>query len=160
MAISRIRKTQQLIRQKLKEKIFQYNCEVFYEDTDMGGRVYHANYLKFIERARSKFIDSLNVDQRLLLLEEKKVFIVKNIVADYLLPAYFRDKLVVSTNLVELKRASMILKQEIMRDNQKLFKCNVRLAMLNSTGKPEKFSADLVLNMETFFRPTQKKIGE
>ena len=144
----------------MKENMFQYNCEVFYEDTDMGGRVYHANYLKFIERARSKFINSLNVDQRLLLLEEKKFFIVKNIVADYLLPAYFGDKLVICTNLVELKRASMILKQEIMRDDQKLFKCNVRLAMLNSIGKPERFSADLVLNIETFFESTQKKIGE
>ena len=140
--------------------MFQYNCEVFYEDTDMGGRVYHANYLKFIERARSKLIESLNVDQRLLLLEEKKFFIVKNIVADYLLPAYFGDKLLVCTNLVELKRASMVLKQEIMRDDQKLFKCNVRLAMLNSTGKPERFLADLVRNIETFFETTQKKIGE
>ena len=140
--------------------MFQYNCEVFYEDTDMGGRVYHANYLKFIERARSKFIESLNVDQRLLLLEEKKFFIVKNIAADYLLPAYFGDNLIIRTNLVELKRASMILKQEILRDDQKLFKCNVRLAMLNSTGTPEKFSDDLVLNIETFFESTQKKIGE
>ena len=126
----------------------------------MGGRVYHANYLKFIERARSKLIESLNVDQRLLLLEEKKFFIVKNIVADYLLPSYFGDKLVICTTLVELKRASMILKQEILRDDQKLFKCNVRLAMLNSNGKPEKFSADLVLNIETFFKFTLKKIGE
>ena len=134
--------------------MFQYNCEVFYEDTDMGGRVYHANYLKFIERARSKLIESFNVDQKLLVLKEKKFFIVKNIVADYLLPAYFGDKLVICTNLVELKRASMILKQEILRDDQKLFKCNVRLAMLNSTGKPEKFSADLVLHVETFFKVT------
>ena len=54
----------------------------------------------------------------------------------------------------------MILKQEILRDDQKLFKCNVRLAMLNSTGTPEKFSDDLVLNIETFFESTQKKIGE
>ena len=59
--------------------MFQYNCEVFYEDTDMGGRVYHANYLKFIERARSKFIEYLNIDQRALLSEEKKFFVVKNI---------------------------------------------------------------------------------
>ena len=144
----------------MKENMFQYNCEVFYEDTDMGGRVYHANYLKFIERARSKFIDSLNVDQRLLLLEEKKFFIVKNIVADYLLPAYFGNKLVVSTNLVELKRASMVLKQEILRDDQKLFKCNVRLAMLNSSGKPEKFSVNFVDNIEKFFKFSRKKIGE
>ena len=136
--------------------MFQYNCEVFYEDTDMGGRVYHANYLKFIERARSKLIEVLNVDQRVLLLEEKKFFIVKNIVADYLLAAYFGDKLVICTNLIELKRASMTLKQEILRDDQKLFKCTVRLAMLNSSGKPEKFSADLVLNIETFFKFSQR----
>ena len=138
----------------MREKMFQYNCEVFYEDTDMAGRVYHANYLKFIERARSKLIESFNVDQKLLVLKEKKFFIVKNIVADYLLPAYFGDRLKICTNLVELKRASMILKQEILRDDQKLFKCNVRLAMLNSTGKPEKFSADLVLHVETFFKVT------
>ena len=132
--------------------MFQYNCEVFYEDTDMGGRVYHANYLKFIERARSKFIESLNVDQRVLLLEEKKFFIVKNIVADYLLPAYFGDRLVIYTTLIELKRASMILKQEILRDDKNLFKCNVRLALLNSAGKPQKFSMDLALNIENFFK--------
>ena len=144
----------------MKEKMFQYNCEVFYEDTDMGGRVYHANYLKFIERGRSKLIESLNVNQRVLLLEEKEFFIVKNIVADFLLPAYFGDKLVIYTNLLELKRATMILKQEILRDDQKLFKCNVRLAMLNYAGKPEKLSADLVLNIENLFKFTQKKVGE
>ena len=144
----------------MKEKIFQYNCEVFYEDTDMGGRVYHANYLKFIERARSKLIESLNIDQRVLLLEEKKFFIVKNIVADYLSPAYFGDKLVIYTNLIKLKRASMIMKQEILRNDQKLFKCNVRLAMLNSIGKPEKLPLDLVLNIQAFFKFIQKKIGE
>ena len=143
----------------MKEKIFQYNCEVFYEDTDMGGRVYHANYLKFIERARSKFIESLNVDQRLLLLEEKKFFIVKNIVANYLSPAYFGDRLAINTTLIELKRTSMILKQEILRDNKKLFKCNVRLALLNSTGKPEKFSMDLAINIKNFLN-LSKKMGE
>tara|TARA_B100001063_G_C16354642_1_gene353094 strand:+ start:71 stop:499 length:429 start_codon:yes stop_codon:yes gene_type:complete len=137
---------------KLKEKIFQYNCEVFYEDTDMGARVYHANYLKFIERARSKLIESLNIDQRVLLSEEKKFFIVKNIVADYLLPAYFGDKLAIYTTLIELKRASMILKQEILRGDKKLFKCNVRLALLNSTGKPEKFSMHLANDIKNFFK--------
>ena len=144
----------------MEEKIFQYNCEVFYEDTDMGGRVYHANYLKFIERARSKFIEFLNIDQRAMLLEEKKFFVVKNIVADYLLPAYFGDKLVIFTTLIELKRASMILKQKILKDNKSIFDCNVRLALLNSSGKPEKFSVDLILNIETFFKVYHKKMGE
>ncbi len=118
----------------------------------MGARVYHANYLKFIERARSKLIESLNIDQRVLLSEEKKFFIVKNIVADYLLPAYFGDKLAIYTTLIELKRASMILKQEILRGDKKLFKCNVRLALLNSTGKPEKFSMHLANDIKNFFK--------
>ena len=140
--------------------MFQYNCEVFYEDTDMGGRVYHANYLKFIERARSKFIEYLNIDQRALLTEEKKFFVVKNIIADYLLPAHFGDKLVIYTTLIGLKRARMTLKQEILRDNKKIFDCNVRVALLNCSGKPEKFSIDLVSNIEKFFKFSQKKIGE
>ena len=140
--------------------MFQYNCEVFYEDTDMGGRVYHANYLKFIERARSKFIEYLNIDQRALLSEEKKFFVVKNIIADYLLPAHFGDKLVICTTLIGLKRASMTLKQEILRDNKKIFDCNVRVVLLNCSGKPEKFSIDLVSNIENFFKFSQKKIGE
>ena len=137
--------------------MFQYNCEVFYEDTDMGGRVYHANYLKFIERARSKFIEYLNIDQRALLSEEKKFFVVKNIIADYLLPAHFGDKLVICTTLIELKRASMTLKQEILRDNKKIFDCNVRVALLNCSGKPEKFSIDHVSNIEKYFKFSQKK---
>tara|TARA_B100001121_G_scaffold261981_1_gene242129 strand:- start:1596 stop:2018 length:423 start_codon:yes stop_codon:yes gene_type:complete len=140
--------------------MFQYNCEVFYEDTDMGGRVYHANYLKFIERARSKFIEYLNIDQRALLSEEKKFFVVKNLIADYLLPAHFGDKLVICTTLTELKRASMTLKQEILRNNKKIFDCDVRVALLNCSGKPEKFSSDLVLKIEKFFKSSQKKIGE
>ena len=140
--------------------MFQYNCEVFYEDTDMGGRVYHANYLKFIERARSKFIESLHIDQRAMLLAENKFFVVKNIIADYLLPAYFGDKLVICTTLIELKRASMILKQEILKDSKKIFDCDVRLALLNSSGKPEKFPVDFIYNVENFFKFSQEKIGE
>ena len=132
--------------------MFQYNCEVFYEDTDMGGRVYHANYFKFIERARSKFIESLNIDQRILLLEEKKFFVVKNITADYKLPAYFGDNLLICTNLVELKKATMVLKQDILRENRKIFNSSVRLALLNSSGKPEKFSVDMVLDIKKFFQ--------
>ena len=132
--------------------MFQYNCEVFYEDTDMGGRVYHANYLKFIERARSKFIESLNIDQRALLLEEKRFFVVKNITADYRSPAYFGDNLVIYTTLVELKKASMILKQEILREDKKIFDSSVRLVLLNYSEKPEKFSVDMVLGIKKFFK--------
>ena len=138
--------------------MFEYECEVFYEDTDMGGRVYHANYLKYIERARSKFIETLNVDQRALLLEGQKFFVVKNIVADYLSPAFFGDKLLIYTTLLDIKKASMVLKQEIFqqKDINKIFTSSVRLALLNSTGKPDKFPTDLVFNIENYFKFIQK----
>ena len=145
---------------KLEEKMFQYKCEVFYEDTDMGGRVYHANYLKFIERARSKFIETLQIDQRALLIKENKFFVVKNILADYLLPAYFGDKLVIRTTLIEIKRVSMLLRQEILRYNKRIFDCDVRLALLNSSGKPERFSVDFVQKIEKFFKFSKEKKGE
>ena len=141
----------------MEEKMFQYKCEVFYEDTDMGGRVYHANYLKFIERARSKFIESLHIDQRALLIEENKFFVVKNIIADYLLPAYFGDKLVIRTTLIEIKRASMMLRQEILKFNKRIFDCDVRLALLNSSGKPERFSVDFVHDIKKFFKFSARK---
>ena len=137
--------------------MFQYNCEVFYEDTDMGGRVYHANYLKFIERARSKFIETLQIDQRALLIAENKFFVVKKIIADYLLPAYFGDKLVIHTTLIELKKASMMLKQEILKDNKRIFDCEVKLALLNSSGKPERFSVNFVHDIEKFFKFSARK---
>ena len=160
MGISGTRKPKRLVGNNLEEKIFRYNCEVFYEDTDMGGRVYHSNYLKFIERARSKFIEFLDIDQRELLSEQKQFFVVKNIIADYLSPAHFGDKLLVCTSLIELKRASMLLKQEILIENKKIFDCDVRLALLNCSGKPEKFSIDFILNIEKFFKFSKKKIGE
>ena len=118
----------------------------------------HANYLKYIERARSKFIETLNVDQRALLLEGQKFFVVKNIVADYLSPAFFGDKLLIYTTLLDIKKASMVLKQEIFqqKDINKIFTSSVRLALLNSTGKPEKFPTDLVFNIENYFKFIQK----
>ena len=66
----------------------------------------------------------------------------------------------ICTTLIELKGASMTLKQEIFANNKKIFDCDVRLALLNSSGKPEKFSIDLNLNIEKFFKFSQKKIGE
>ena len=95
-----------------------------------------------------------------MLLAENKFFVVKNIIADYLLPAYFGDKLLICTTLKELKRASMILKQEILKDTKKIFNCDVRLALLNSSGKPEKFSVDFIYNVENFFKFSNKKKGE
>jgi acyl-CoA thioester hydrolase len=67
----------------------EFTCRVYYEDTDMAGIVYYANYLKFIERARSKFVRELGVDQSDMRLNQNMVFAVRKLVADYLKPAVF-----------------------------------------------------------------------
>ena len=75
------------------------NIRVYYEDTDLGGVVYYANYLRFIERARSEWIRDLGIDQIKMRNEQKAIFVVTKIKADYLSPAYFDDVLLVDTRI-------------------------------------------------------------
>ena len=131
--------------------MFFFKCEVYYEDTDMGGRVYYANYLKFIERARSKLLTNLGVDQRSLLEKEGLYFIVKKISAEYLSAAFLGDNLLIKTRLVEIKKATLILGQEIFREDKSLFDCEVKIALLNSSGKVSKLPNEIVDKMKKFF---------
>ena len=114
---------------------------VYYEDTDAGGIVYHANYIKYCERARSELFFA----QGLKPLEgEESGFIVSRIQADFLSSAVLGDLLEVKTSLMTLKRSTVVLRQEIYRDHKKLFVMEVRLAYI-SEGKisriPESFVA-------------------
>lgn len=75
----------------------RFDCRVYYEDTDMAGIVYHANFLKFIERGRSEWVAALGIDQRAMKEEAGQVFVVRRIEADYLAPAHYGDDLQVLT---------------------------------------------------------------
>lgn len=99
---------------------------VYYEDTDIGGVVYYANYLKFCERARSE----LFFQKGLKPVENGCHFVVTNVVASFMRPAHFSDILEVKTTAKEIRSASVVLKQEIWRDTQMLFAMEVRLAYL------------------------------
>ena len=107
---------------------------VFYEDTDFTGLVYHANYLKFIERGRSTAVNSIGVSQYRLKLENK-FFVVTQLTAKFIRPAYFEDRLIVETKVIDIRRASFWLEQTIMKGSLKIFSAKIQLAMLSS-GRP------------------------
>lgn len=107
---------------------------VYYEDTDIGGVVYHSNYLNFCERARSGlFFDA----GRSPILDEGH-FVAKHIEADYLKSAKFGDVLEVKTTLLELKNASFALLQQVFRGEEELFKMRILLVYINFAGNVSK----------------------
>ena len=107
---------------------------VYYEDTDIGGVVYHSNYLNFCERARSELFFAKG---KTPILEEGH-FVASTLEAKFLKPAKFADVLHVTTKLLKLKTASFILEQKIYRDEELLFTMNITLAHLDHDGKLSK----------------------
>ncbi len=108
---------------------------VYYEDTDLAGIVYYANYLKFIERGRSEFVRALGIDQNRLRAEAGIVFAVRRVEADYLSPARFDDLLTVTTTLVSIGGASLVMDQSVSCDGRPLFSAKVTLVCLGADGR-------------------------
>ncbi|MGY9009535.1 MAG: tol-pal system-associated acyl-CoA thioesterase [Rhodobacterales bacterium] len=119
-----------------------YLLRVYYEDTDLAGIVYYANYLKFIERARSEMLKKANVNQ-MDLIKRGYFFVVTSLKADYLKPAYFEDSLKVITEVTKIKGASIILQQTIFRSEKVLFEASIRLALIDKSGKPARLPANI-----------------
>ena len=115
----------------------QFNLKVYYEDTDMGGIVYHANYLKFIERARSTWVAELGVDQ-LRLQASGVVFAVRNISAQYLAPARMGDNLLVCSRVIVTTAARWVLDQVVKRDGMVLFTAEVTIVVIGLGGSPRR----------------------
>lgn len=95
--------------------LFQWDVRVYYEDTDSGGVVYYANYLRFMERARTEWMRSLGFEQDRLLAEQGILFAVRSASIDYLRPARFNDRLSVSVDMRQRGRASLTLEQLVLR---------------------------------------------
>lgn len=113
-----------------------FECRVYYEDTDMAGIVYYANYLKFIERARSEWVREMGIDQGRLRDEEGIAFAVRRVEADYLASAKFDDVLTVKTQVVSSSAARMTLEQSVWRADKQLFTAEVVLVAINRDGQP------------------------
>ena len=112
-----------------------FALRVYYEDTDLAGIVYYANYLKFIERARSEWVRSLGVDQVRMRDEQGLIFAVRRVEADYLRPARFDDALEVQTSLHQRSAARIVLDQTVLRGAETLFVARVTLVCLTRAGK-------------------------
>jgi len=108
----------------------KFKVRVYYEDTDAGGIVYYANYLKFFERARTEWLRKLNINQSFF-LEQKLGFVVKKVEMDNLASAKLDDELVVMSKIIELKRASLIFEQKILNNEQVICVAKIRIACVN-----------------------------
>jgi acyl-CoA thioester hydrolase len=121
----------------------QFQTRVYYEDTDLAGIVYYANYLKFIERARTEWVASLGIDQMALKAAQGIVFAVRRVEADFLRPAKFGDDLVVETVLQSAGGARLVLEQMITRGGERLFVAVVTLVCLTDDGHAARMPAEV-----------------
>ena len=119
-----------------------FPVRIFYEDTDMAGIVYYANYLKYIERARSDIVEQMGVDQRSM-RDEDVVFVITRVEADYLGSARFGDRLEVRTTNYAKGRARWMFEQDVTRDGEVIFRAVVTAVCMTTAGKPTRLPAKL-----------------
>ena len=108
---------------------------VYYEDTDAGGIVYHAAYLRFAERGRTEFVRKLGIDQQQLRAETGSGFVVTSLTIDYLKPAFLDDNLTITTEIERIRPASVNFKQTVARESQILAHLKVRVACVDGDGR-------------------------
>lgn len=118
--------------------VHYYPVRIYFEDTDTGGIVYHANYLRFMERARSDMLRLMNIDQRGSIEGGEGVYTVARIAIDYRMPAYLDDDLIVISHVLEVGGATCRMDQRIMRGNDILINGEVTVAFVSSTGRPKR----------------------
>jgi acyl-CoA thioester hydrolase len=116
---------------------------VYYEDTDLAGVVYYANYLRFIERGRSEALRALGIDQTAMKRDRGLVFVARSLSIDYLSPARFEDLLEVRTRVAKLRGASAEMAQEVWRGPECLIRAMVTIACMDGAGRPQRLPADV-----------------
>ncbi len=117
-------------------KEFKYNTKVYYEDTDAAGIVYYANYLKFLERARSEAIYSMGLTNKKLLNDNGTIIIVKSCKIEYKKPAKFEDSLEIISKIKTIGKSSFTMDQMIKRKEEVISESEIVLVTVNAEGKP------------------------
>ncbi|QFT64504.1 tol-pal system-associated acyl-CoA thioesterase [Roseivivax sp. THAF30] len=123
--------------------IHTFPIRVYYEDTDMAGIVYYANYLRYIERARSDWVRALGVDQNAMREKDGIVFVVRRVEADYIAPAKFDDELVVRTETKSVTGVRLVMHQEVWRGDTLLFQAEVLVVCVNEAGGAARLPANI-----------------
>ena len=123
----------------------RFPIRVYYEDTDMAGIVYYANYLKYIERARSAWVREMGIDQNEMREKDGVVFAVRRVEADYLSSAKFDDELEVRTSTQAVTGARLVMEQQVLRGEEVLFSAVVTIVCIGEGGVPARLPANIRL---------------
>jgi len=132
----------------LQDGVHTLPLRVYYEDTDFSGVVYHASYLRFLERGRTEFIRALGIDQAALHAADGFAFVVRRMTIDWLRPARMDDCISIETRPLALKGASLELAQRVLRDGEVLLEATVLVAGV-AGGRPVRLPADLRRRLES-----------
>jgi acyl-CoA thioester hydrolase len=124
----------------------RFPVRVYYEDTDLAGIVYYANYLKFIERARSEWVRDLGIDQ-VQMKADGLVFAVRRVEADYLAPAQYDDELIVVTTMEPGSGARLVVRQDVKRGDETLFSAIVTIICMTTDGAVARLPAAIRRNV-------------
>lgn len=128
----------------LRGRTHIFAIRVYFEDTDLAGMVYYANYLRFMERARSDLLRLIGVDQRAAIEGGEGVYAVADVSIKYRAPARLGDELLVLTEVKEVRAASVLIHQRVMREDEKLTDAMVTAAFLTPEGRPRRQPRDWV----------------
>jgi len=116
----------------------RFPLRIYFEDTDVAGIVYYANYLRFMERARSDMLRAVGIDQRATLESDGGVYAVAEVAIRYRRPARLDDVLLVSSRVLEVRAASTVIHQRVMRGDEVLTEGQVTAAFLTTGGRPQR----------------------
>lgn len=128
---------------------YRTQIRVYYEDTDMAGIVYYANYLKFLERGRSDAVREAGISQ-LDLRDAGLVFVVRRVEMDYKRSARFEDILTVHTELEDMRGARFTMPQSVWRGDEKLLDARIECAVMDLSGRPARLPAEIRLKLAEF----------
>ncbi len=135
---------------------FFHNLKVYYEDTDSGGVVYYANYLKYLERARTEALFSIGFSNNKIKEKFKSLIIVKSCNIEYKKPAHLEDELTVRSFVKSITKTSFFMNQIITRGEITIVESQVHLVFINNKGKPVKIPDEIYSKFKPYFCDTIK----
>ena len=130
---------------------FFHNIKVYYEDTDSGGVVYYANYLKFLERARTEALFSIGFSNKKINEKFNCLIIVKSCNIEYIKSAHLEDELTIRSFVKSVTKTSFFMNQEITRKDDLIVEAKVLLVFVNKEGKPIKIPEDIYYHFKPYF---------
>ena len=131
-------------------KTFSHNVKIYYEDTDSGGVVYYANYLKYFERARTEALSTIGLSNLKIKDEFNSLIIVKSCNIEYKKSAYLEDNLIIKSFISSLSKTSFVMDQSIYRDDLLIVDAKIHLVFVNKIGKPTKIPEIVLNNFEPY----------